>query len=95
MGKQSRRNRAYNEVDHARSVANANKIAAILRKQGGFVRSIDGDSTNCKASNLAYCSLYDAFSNETWTVDWVCCLSPEQIDFVRSNMANFAYLFSE
>ena len=72
----------------------ANKIMGIWRKQPCFVRFVDGDTTNCAASNLEWVDLIDAMKNSDWTVDWDMHLSRKQTEFVRANHMNFVYLLS-
>ena len=73
--------------------AEANEIIAIWNKKSCFVRFVDGNIDNCRADNLEWCLLVTAMENIDWKVDWDADLSEDQIDFVKANSANFAYLF--
>jgi len=47
---------------------------------GGFVRHVDGDTTNNASVNLCWVSLEDAMINfENWTTDYDILLEPEEL----------------
>jgi len=98
MGKQSRRTRELVPAPVlAEMPVEAKAIVKILTKQlkcDGFIRFVDGDTSNCNINNLARCSATDAFTRLDWKVDWDCHLSSEQRDFVHLNIAKFAKIFS-
>ena len=50
----------------------------------GFIRFLDGTTTNCKADNLLFVSLRDALDHiDEWTVDWDIDLTLKEIYLVK------------
>jgi hypothetical protein len=62
--------------------------------KGCFIRHTDGDTSNNRLGNLAWCSPHDAFTNPDWTVDWTISLTQEEIDYVEAHMGNFATIYA-
>ena len=64
-------------------------------QRGYFIRFINGNTLDCRVSNLALCHPRDAFINiNNWKVDWDCDLSEVEIQFVRDNLENFLTLYT-
>ena len=50
-----------------------------------FIRHINGNTLDNRASNLCYVKLRDAFRNmSTWKVDWVCFLDDAEVRFLQT-----------
>ena len=50
----------------------------------GFIRFLDGTTTNCKADNLLFVSLRDELDHiDEWTVDWDIDLTLKEIYLVK------------
>ena len=61
------------------------RILKKWKKQGTFIRFLNGDTTCCHIDNLAYVSLEDAMNNiDTWVVDWDMNLTEKEIKSVRT-----------
>ena len=55
------------------------------KKQGNFIRFVNGDKGCSNLDNLAYVSLKDALKNiDNWVVDWDINLTEEEIKLVRT-----------
>lgn len=53
------------------------------RKQGKFIRFLNGDKTDCRVSNLQYVSLADAMDHiHEWVVDWDMTLTNREKQLV-------------
>ena len=54
-------------------------ILAKWRKQGAFVRFLDGNTLNCAPTNLAWVQLPDAMEHiNDWVVDWDLYLTKKE-----------------
>ena len=61
------------------------RIIKKWKKQGTFVRFLNGDTMCCRLGNLAYVSLEDAMKNiDIWVVDWDMNLTEKEIERVRT-----------
>jgi len=61
------------------------RIIKKWKKQGTFVRFLNGDTMCCRLDNLAYVSLEDAMKNiDIWVVDWDMNLTEKEIERVRT-----------
>jgi hypothetical protein len=50
-----------------------------------FIRHVNGNTQDNRASNLAVVTLREAFNNiATWRVDWVCYVTEEEVEFVKN-----------
>tara|TARA_R110002012_G_scaffold313063_1_gene524361 strand:- start:49 stop:297 length:249 start_codon:yes stop_codon:yes gene_type:complete len=65
------------------------------QSSGYFIRFKDANTQNCCVSNLEYIHPYDAFMNSSYKVDWDDSLTEKEIQFVKSNMDNFATLYKK
>ncbi len=62
-----------------------NSIMEKWRKQGCFVRFIDGNTLNCNVTNLAWTQMKEAMEHfDDWTVDWDLHLTEEEIALVKT-----------
>ena len=49
-----------------------------------FVRHLNGDTQDNRATNLAFVTLREAFHHMAWRVDWVCYLTEEEVRFTKN-----------
>jgi hypothetical protein len=62
----------------------SNSIIKKWNKQGTFIRFINGDTFDCRRSNLMYVSLKDAMEHiNLWKVDWDMNLTKQEIELVK------------
>ena len=66
------------------------KYANIINKwrdqaSTGFVRFLNGKTTDCCEANLQFVSLRDALHFDEWTVDWGIYLTEEEINLVKGS----------
>ena len=78
------------------------KIMAHWKKRtaptdGHFMRHLDGVMENCAPDNLQKVHPFDSFKalfdGEEHADDWVLGLSPEEVEFVRTNVWNFCVTY--
>ena len=61
-----------------------NSILEKWNRQGGFVRFINGNTTDCRITNLQYVQLKDTMEHfDDWVVDWDMNLTKKEIKLVN------------
>jgi hypothetical protein len=67
------------------SVMTKLKAAADFPGYPNFIRHINGNTLDNRASNLTIVTLREAFNNiATWKVDWVCYVTEEDVAFLKN-----------
>ena len=60
---------------------------------GMFIRFKNGNSLDCRVSNLQYVTPIIALSNLDWKVDWDCELTKREKKYVLENSSEFINYF--